>query len=215
MPVPRERFAERSGLYLVITRPAIPHVSLVAAAVERSVPVVQLREKHLTDRDLKALARSLREATRGSETLFIVNDRPDVAAEVGADGVHIGRSDMDAASARLIIGPEAVVGVSGNTPEEAALAASAGADYVGAGPVYPTTTKADARRPIGVAGIRAIADAVPEMPLVAIGGLSVGSAPDVLAAGADYAAVVSAICHARAPIEAMDELLAAISRRAG
>ena len=215
MPSPRERLAERGGLYLVITKPLVPHLSLAAAAVARSVPVIQLREKDLPDPELTALARSLAEATRGSDTLFIVNDRPDVAAAVGADGVHVGPSDADPASARLIVGPEAIVGVSGNTPRETALAVRAGADYVGAGPVYPTATKPDARRPIGVAGIRAIADAVPEVPLVAIGGLSADNAPAVLAAGADYAAVVSAICQARAPIETLDRFLAAISMRAG
>jgi thiamine-phosphate diphosphorylase len=210
---PRRRLRERSGLYLIITEPKIDHATLVAAAVERAVPVIQLREKSAPDEELEALARRLSAATRGTETLFIVNDRPDLAAAVGADGVHVGRADTDAGTARDIVGPDAIVGVSANTPGEVDAARLAGADYVGAGPVYPTATKPDARAPIGLDGLRAVVGTTGRgLPVVAIGGITSATARAVLRAGADYVAVVSAICHADDPIAAMDEFLDAISK---
>jgi thiamine-phosphate diphosphorylase len=208
---PRQTIRERGGLYLVITEPAVDHGVLVEAAVGRGVPVIQLREKRLPDDELTALARTLVAATRGSETLLVVNDRPDIAAAVGADGVHVGRSDTDAATARRIVGPDAVVGVSASARKEVEAARSAGADYVGVGPIYPTATKADARAPIGVAGLRAIAEGTSGTPIVAIGGITSSNAPGVLGAGADYVAVVSAICHAPDPVAALDGFLRALS----
>lgn len=207
----RQRLTKGGGLYLVITEPAITHSALATAAVERGVPVIQLREKRLQDRDLTAIARSLRASTRGSETLLIVNDRPDIAAEVGADGVHLGRGDMDAGSARRIVGPDAVVGVSASAPAEIEAAKSAGADYVGVGPVYATATKPDARPPIGLDGLRAAARTCSDVPIVAIGGITAANARGVLEAGAGYVAVVSAICHADDPVAALDAFLQMIS----
>jgi thiamine-phosphate pyrophosphorylase len=209
---PRDRIAEGGGLYLVLSEPAGGHAALVEAAVERAVPMLQLREKGLSDDDLAELARALVLVTRGSDTLLIINDRPAVAAAVGADGVHVGRADADPESARGVVGPDAIVGASASTPEEIEAAARAGCDYVGAGPVYPTTTKPDARRPIGLDGVRAAAGAAGTLPIVAIGGITRGNAPGVLAAGADYVAVVSAICHADDPIAALDDFLGAISK---
>jgi thiamine-phosphate pyrophosphorylase len=209
----RRRFAAAGGLYLVITEPRIPHGALVTAAVERAVPVIQLREKRLPDRELVALARVLVRATRDTETIFILNDRPDLALAVGADGVHVGRGDVAAADARRIVGGEAIVGVSANTPEEVRAAARAGADYVGVGPIYPTSTKPDARAPIGTEGLRDVAGAGGGLPTVAIGGITRASAPEVIEAGADYVAVVSAICHADDPVRALDDFLAALSER--
>lgn len=203
-----------SGLYLVITEPAIPHATLAAAAVARAVPVIQLREKHLPDEELGALARALVQATRGSETLFILNDRPDLAAAVGADGVHVGRDDTDAATARRIVGPDAIVGVSANTPDEIEAAVRAGADYVGVGPIYPTATKPDACPPIGTQGLLTVTHAAVALPTVAIGGITRANAPEVLEAGADYVAVVSAICHADDPVKALDAFLSALSEKA-
>lgn len=209
----RASFAAKGGLYLVITEPKIPHGLLVAAAVERAVPVVQLREKRLDDRELVALARALVRATRGTDTLFVMNDRPDLAAEVGADGVHVGRTDADARDARRVVGAEAIVGVSANTPGEVEAAARAGADYVGVGPIYPTATKPDARAPIGTEGLRDVVVAASGLSTVAIGGITRSNAPAVIEAGADYVAVVSAICHADDPIAALNDLLGALPRR--
>ena len=200
------------GLYLVLTEPAIPHEELLAAAIERSVPIVQLREKRLPERELVNLARRLAELTRGSDTLFVVNDRPDIAVAASADGVHLGRSDASPAQARALLGPQLVMGVSAGTPDEAREALGAGADYVGVGPVFPTTTKPDAGRPVGTERIRAVARAVPELPIVAIGGIDSGSAASTIEAGADYVAVISAVCHAADPLAALDEVVDAVAR---
>ena len=201
------------GLYLILTGPHIPHIELVRAAVERRVPVVQLREKHLEDEALTDLARSLAAATRGTETLLVVNDRPDIALAAAADGVHVGSSDIDAGIARRIVGPDRLVGISTHTPADAVAARQAGADYVGIGPVFETSTKPDAEPPIGLARLRAVARAVPDLPKVAVGGISSLTAPDVMAVGADYVGVVSAVCHADDPIAALDAMLLALRER--
>jgi len=206
----RSRIRELRGVYLVLTSPRIPHVDLAAAAVERRVPVIQLREKDLDDAALTELARSLVEVTAGSDTLFIVNDRPDVAALVSADGVHVGASDTDPLKARALVGPSAIVGVSANTPAEIARARDAGTDYVGIGPVFATTTKPDASEPIGLSGLADAARAFPGLPTVAIGGITAENAAGVLAAGAEFVAVISEVCFAPDPIEALDRLLTAV-----
>jgi thiamine-phosphate pyrophosphorylase len=207
---PRDRMRSARGLYLVLTEPGVPHADLAGAAVERGVPVIQLREKTADDAELLRLARSLRRATRGTGTLFIVNDRPDVAALVGADGVHVGPRDARPAAARRAVGPDAIVGVSVTSAEEAIEARAAGADYVGAGPIFPTATKLDAAAPIGLGGLAEIVASVPGLPVVAIGGIDGANAGAVAAAGAPLVAVVSAVCRAANPIGALDALLRAV-----
>ena len=199
-----------SGLYLVITAPNVPHIELVRAAVERGVPVIQLREKGLQDPELLELARALRDVTNGTGTRFIVNDRPDIAAAVCADGVHVGRQDADAVIARRTVGPDAIVGLSVNTVADA-VAVEADVDYFGVGPVFPTDTKPDADDPVGVGRIVDITRAMPDIPVVAIGGLGFGNVATVTAAGARFAAVVSAVCFAEDPIAAIDIMQDAIA----
>ena len=210
---PKERLLGGGGLYLVLTSPVIPHVELAAGACERGVPVIQLREKHLPDDELLRLAREIADVTGRTDTLFIVNDRPDVAAASGADGVHLGRTDAGIKSARELLGPSAVIGLSTRTPDEARAAEIAGADYIGVGPVFPTETKPDALVPIGLAGLRAVAATVPDVSRVAIGGIAASTAPDVLQAGAHYVAVISAVCHADDPLTAIDDFLTCIGGR--
>jgi thiamine-phosphate diphosphorylase len=207
---PRARFSEGSGLYLVLTEPAVPHAELAAEAVRLSVPVIQLREKRLGDEALAAIARSLRDATRDTSTLLIINDRADLAAAVGADGVHVGPGDLSAAAARAVVGPRTLVGVSARSPEEIEAARRAGADYVGVGPVFPTATKPDALPPVGIRGLREAAAAAEPLPVVAIGGIDRDTAAGVLAAGARYVAVISAVCHAPDPIAALEAFVSSI-----
>ena len=197
-----------SGLYLVITAPRLPHEALARAAVARRVPVIQLREKGLPDREFERLARSLREATEGTDTLFIVNDRPDIAALVGADGVHVGSDDALVGACRLALGPQALVGASVRTVDEALAARAAGADYVGAGPVFATATKPDAGDPIGLLRVAEIAAAVPDVPIVGIGGIDHLNAGRTVRAGARFVAVISAVCQAADPLAALDALVA-------
>lgn len=197
----------RRGLYLIVSAPAIPHEELVEAAVERGVPAVQLREKTMSEPDLIALAVRLSDLARGSSTLLIVNDRPDIAAAARADGVHLGRGDARPDEARRTLGPGRIVGVTGNTAREARAARAAGADYIGVGPIFPTATKPDAQRPVGRDRIRVVREAAAELPIVAVGGIDRENAASVIGAGADYVAVIAAVCRARDPVAAMDGLL--------
>jgi len=201
---PRSLLAEGRGLYLVLTSPAVPHVQLARAACERGVPALQLREKELPDDELLHLASELTTLTRDYPTLFIVNDRPDIAARCGADGVHLGRADEEIGVARRLLPPEAIVGLSTRTPDEALAALAVGADNIGVGPIFPTGSKPDALEPIGLGGMKAVAESVPDLPKIAIGGITAGTAADVLRAGAQYVAVISAVCRADDPIAAID-----------
>ena len=210
---PRERLLGGGGLYLVLTSPVISHVELAAGACERGVRVLQLREKRLPNEELVRLAREIADVTRGTNTLFIVNDRPDIAAAAGADGVHLGRSDASISAARDLMGGDALVGLSTRTPDEAEAARIAGADYIGVGPVFPTVTKPDALAPIGLAGLSSVAGRVPGLTRVAIGGITSAAAGAVLAAGAHYVAVISAVCHADDPLAAIDDFQTRIGGR--
>jgi len=142
----------------------------------------------------------------------VVNDRVDVALASGARGIHLGDDDMPPALARKILGPEAVIGVSVRTREGAEIAWREGADYLAANIVFPTPTKPDPRKPLGLGGVKDLAEATP-LPLVAIGGINRENAGKALAAGAAGVAVVSAIMGAEDPGKAVMELLEALGAR--
>ena len=141
---------------------------------------------------------------------LIVNDRVDVALAVGADGVHIGRNDMAPNDARRVLGPDAIVGWSVTGSEDLAPLDPAVVDYAGLGPVFPTATKPDAARPLGIDGVRALRPRIP-VPVVAIGGITADTAGGIVAAGADGVAVVSAICAAADPKTAAAGLAGAVA----
>jgi thiamine-phosphate pyrophosphorylase len=171
--------------------------TLVTALVEAGVGMIQLREKRLADRELVARARLLREATRGKSTLAIVNDRADVAAAVHADGVHLGQVDLSVKDARTIIGTRMLVGVSAHNIEQARAAVLDGANYLGIGPTFPSTTKSFDHYP-GIDLLRAVAAEI-RLPTFAIGGIDAGNLPDVLATGISRAAVGAAVTEADHP----------------
>ncbi len=208
----RARFRKGGGLYLVATSPTVGHLELARIAVSRHVPALQLREKNMPDRELAELAGRIRDITTGTQTLFIVNDRPDIAAAVGADGVHVGRSDASPEAARDAVGPDRIVGVSVNSVERARELARLDVDCFGIGPVFPTSTKPDADPPVGSARIAEIASVCPGVPIVAIGGIDATNIASPLGAGAAYAAVVSAVCASGRPAIAIDELDDSIER---
>lgn len=174
--------------------------NIVAAAVRGGVTCVQLREKQASTREFVAEARAIKTllATQERHIPLIINDRLDVALAVGADGVHLGQSDMELCDARRIAGANFIIGISVESVADAMAAAAAGADYLGISPVFATATKTDTAPPIGLEGIRAIRAAVP-LPLVGIGGINQDNASAVLQAGADGVAVVSAIVSAACP----------------
>jgi thiamine-phosphate pyrophosphorylase len=166
------------------------NLSDVAAAVAAKVRVVQYREKQGLTFDLVAEARQLRELCRHS--LFLVNDRVDVALEVGADGVHLGQEDLSCHEARNLLGPDQIIGVTVHNVAKALAAQAGGADYLGVSPIFSTATKADAGAPTGVALLNEIRRRV-TLPLVAIGGITLANAPAVIAAGADAVCAIAAV----------------------
>jgi thiamine-phosphate pyrophosphorylase len=179
--------------------------SLIAVGV----PMLQLRDKKLPDRELAERARLLGELTRDSGTLFIVNDRPDLALLAGADGVHVGQDDLPVKDVRQIVGPNKLVGVSTHSLEQARAAVLDGANYFGVGPVFPSGTKSFAEFP-GLDLLQAVAAEI-ALPAFAIGGITLENIALVLEAGIQRVAVSGAIATAADPAGAARRFLAALS----
>jgi thiamine-phosphate pyrophosphorylase len=163
-------------------------------ALAGGATAIQLRDKTVGGRALYDLALAFKALCRMHGALLFVNDRLDVALAAGADGVHLGQSDLPAAVARPLVPSGFLIGVSASRPEWARAAEADGADYLGVGALYPTGTKGDARH-IGLDGLRAVR-AASRLPLVGIGGIRCEAVGEILAAGADGVAVVSAIVGA-------------------
>jgi thiamine-phosphate pyrophosphorylase len=170
---------------------------LLRAAVAGGVQIVQLREKHLGDDRLVAVADAARALCERLGALLIVNDRPSVAAEAGADGVHVGQDDMPVSEVRELVGPDMLIGLSTHAPEEIDAADAAQADYIGVGPVHETPTK-PGRPAVGLELIRYAAQHSP-VPFFAIGGLHAGNLGEVIDAGARRVVVLRAIAQAEDP----------------
>ena len=196
------------SLYLVTDRALArgrSTAALVREAVAGGATCVQVREKNGGTREFLEEARAVQAALRGTGVPLIVNDRVDVALAIGADGVHLGQQDMPIAEARRLGPAEWIIGVSAECVEDAIRAEREGADYVGVSPVFATPTKTDTALPLGLEGLRQMRAAV-KIPLVAIGGIHAGNAREVIRAGADGLAVVSAIVSADSPREAARQL---------
>lgn len=202
-------------LYALIDGRASPEelAVLIRALVGAGVHVIQLRDKRLADRELLMRARLVADLTRGTGTLFIMNDRPDLAALSRADGVHVGQSELSVKDARAIVGPGALVGVSTHAIEEARAAVLDGADYLGVGPTFPSGTKSFERFP-GLDYVKAVASEI-RLPAFAIGGITAANLPQVLAVGGRRVAVSGAIGEAADPARAARELLAMLASRTG
>jgi len=183
-----------------------PALDAVAAAVAAGAPVVQVRAKGCTDRELYEFARAVVELCAPAGTMCLVNDRVDVALAVGAHGTHLGAGDLPLAAARRIAGPGHLLGGTAREPELARQLVAEGADYLGVGPAYPTQTKTGLPDALGPAGVRAVADAV-GVPVIAIGGVTAARVAELLAAGATGVAVVGAVSGAADPGAATRELL--------
>lgn len=183
-------------------------VALGEALLAGGARLLQLRLKHAPARDVLAVARALVPLARRAGARLLVNDRPDVARAAGADGVHLGQEDLPIAAARQVLAPGAIVGVSTHYPEQARVAAAAGADYLGVGPVYATTSKVNALAPRGLDLVAAVRALVPDRPLVAIGGITPETAPAVRRAGADAGAMIGALVRSPDPAAAVREVVA-------
>jgi thiamine-phosphate pyrophosphorylase len=168
-----------------------PITEALEAAIAGGVTMVQLREKNASTREFYEIALSVQKITRKHGIPLVVNDRLDIALAIGAEGLHIGQSDMPLQIARRIAGEKMFIGVSAHTVEQARLAEQEGADYLGVGAVWATGSKADAAA-IGLERLREIRAAV-KIPAVAIGGIGPANVQEVMAAGVEGVAVISAI----------------------
>lgn len=196
------------GLYLVADIDCLAERSLedtVAAAVRGGVTVVQLRMKSASTREFIRRARLLKSILAGPEVPLVINDRVDVALAAGADGVHLGHTDMPYEDAVRILGNAALIGISIENAGQAREAASMDLSYVAASPVFSTPTKTDTAPALGLSGLRELRP-LTQHKIVAIGGINESNALQVLEAGADGIAVVSAICRAPNPEEAARRL---------
>lgn len=178
---------------------------LVAALVEAGVNLLQLRDKQLSDRQLLAHAKVLRETTRQSKTLFIMNDRPDLALLAGADGVHVGQEELPAAQVRKLVGSSLLVGVSTHNIEQARQAVLDGANYIGVGPTFPSRTK-QFDQFAGLDFVRQVAAEI-RLPAFAIGGITRDNVDQVIDAGLRRIAASGAVVNAREPVTEVRELL--------
>lgn len=184
------------GIYVITDeRAAGGHEAIARAALAGGAQVLQLRDKSTPIGALIPVALALRRLTLEAGVLLLINDRPDLAVAVEADGVHLGPGDFPPQLARRVLGPHRLIGVSCGDAEEARQAFAAGADYIGAGAVFATATKPDAGAPIGLEVLRSIVDATP-LPAAAIGGIDLSNLREIGRTGAAMACVVSAVTQA-------------------
>jgi len=193
------------SLYLVIGTEFAPAGKLkdtIAKAARGGITAVQLREKYMPARQYVELAKSLKNMLRSRKIPLMINDRVDVALVSGADGVHLGQSDIDPLSARRILGKNAIIGLSVENESQARSALKLPLSYVSASPVFFTSSKNDAASPLGLEGFSRIRKIMKDTRLVAIGGINPSNARSVIAAGADGLCVVSYICLTTSPFQA-------------
>jgi thiamine-phosphate pyrophosphorylase len=201
----------RTPLYVILDRQASGGRrldELLEAVIAGGCRLVQLREKTMPPAQLFPLAQALRRRCREAGALFLVNDRVDLALAVGADGAHVGQDDMPARAARQLLPPPMILGVSTHDVAQARRARDDGADYVAVGSMFPTGSKVGFQL-VGPELVRQVRAEIP-VPLVAIGGITQDNVGRVIEAGADAAAVISAVCGAPDPAAAVRGFLEAI-----
>jgi thiamine-phosphate pyrophosphorylase len=202
------------GLYFITDETVAPgrtHVDLARAALAGGARVIQLRDKRRDAGELLPIALEIRDLCREAGAVFVVNDRVDLALAAGADGVHLGQTDLSVDVARRLMGPDRLIGVSVEGPDQAQAAEACGADYLGVGAIYGSANKADAGAAVGVEQIRRMR-AVSRLPVVAIGGITLDRIDEVRRAGASSVAVIGAIATAPEPEAAARALAEACAR---
>lgn len=185
-------------LYVIVDKKACGQRDLAYVAKEAiagGADVIQLRDKEATAKTLIENGRSIRALTRKAKVLFIINDRPDIAKAVDADGVHLGQDDLPIEVARSILGRGKIIGLSTHSLLQAKAAQKKEADYIGVGPIFATPTKPEYKA-VGVDLIKKVRGEI-EIPFVAIGGIDESNIDEILAAGASRVAVVRAVCGAK------------------
>ena len=185
------------------------HVELARLAIRGGADTIQFRQKSGATRDMIDIARQLKQLCAEVNVTFIVNDRVDVAIAAEADGVHLGHEDFPIPLARELLGKSRIIGGSAVTLEEAQKCLAEGADYIGFGPVYPTTSKADAGPVTGIGLLIQAVESIP-LPIIAIGGINAEKTPEVVRSGAHGIAVVAAVCCQENPEQATRALYQAL-----
>lgn len=171
----------------------ISHAEQVRRLIDGGASFIQIREKHASPREFYDAAVEAIEIARASGVKIVINDRVDISLAAKADGVHLGQDDLQPEYARKILGPEAIIGFSTHSIEQATEAIGLPVDYIAIGPIFATTTKKDTHIVVGLESLKRVRDAIGDFPLVAIGGIDAANLTGVLKAGADSAAIISAV----------------------
>ncbi len=201
-----------SPFLCVITDEAICPVSLAEEALKGGAAMIQLRHKSASGSQLFSWAVAIRKMCQQYQALCIINDRVDIALASDADGVHLGQQDMPAAIARKIMGNNCIIGVSTSSIEEAIQAEEDGADYIGFGHIYPTSSKEKNNPPLGIETLQKVA-ALISLPIVAIGGINQKNAALIISSGASGVAVIAAVSQTDKPSSATLNLVCAINSK--
>lgn len=180
----------------------LTHAEQVRQLIAGGATLIQLRDKLSPPRKLFRDAEAALQVARDKGTRLIVNDRVDLALALKADGVHLGQDDLPPSAVRKVLGDRAIIGFSTHNLQQAEHALAQPVDYIAAGPIFTTGTKEDAEPPIGLEGLKEIRAAIGDLPLVAIGGISADNAADVIRAGANAVAVISAVVASSSDITA-------------
>lgn len=188
------------------------HAEIVARMLAGGAKLIQLRDKEATAKEMMEGARECLELTRVAGAKLIINDRVDVAMVTGADGVHLGQDDLTVAEARALLGPDKIIGISTHSLAQVEAALTTSANYIAVGPIFRTTTKANPDPIVGLELLRQ-ARSLTSLPLVAIGGITPATAPEVCAAGADSIAVISALYPPPTELSLADNFVQALSAK--
>ena len=187
------------------------HAELAQMAIEGGADTIQFRQKDRSTRELVESAQAVQTVCAEHWVPLIVNDRADIALAVGAAGAHFGQDDLPVAAGRRVLSPAMIIGASARIEDKILEAISAGADYIGFGPIYQTSSKPDAESPKGLEALQRMS-AIAQCPVIAIGGITVETAYEVIRAGAHGIAVISAVCGAADPVAATRHLCGEIER---
>ena len=187
------------------------HVQLAKMAIEGGADTVQFRQKDGSTRELVESAQAVQTVCAEYSVPLIVNDRADIALAIGAVGAHFGQDDLPITVGRRILPPEMIIGASARTEKKILEAISAGADYIGFGPIYQTSSKSDAELPKGLAALQRMCE-IAQCPVIAIGGITAETAYEVIRVGAHGIAVISAVCAQADPVNATRRLWNEIQR---
>ncbi len=195
---------ESPGLYIIITKPQLSPEAIAERCVYHGIKMLQLREKHLSDKDLLNTAKAIRRITKGTSTRLIINDRPDIAVLCDADYLHLGQEDMPVEEARKIVG-DMKIGLSTHSISQAKESLKNDPAYIGFGPIYPTNAKAKPDKPVGAEQLKKVLEFA-DVPVIAIGGIFPENIQSVIEAGAKNIAMVRHFMQTKAFDQRVEEI---------